>query len=266
MVCDIMCKADPYFRVSSQPFEEDKGPAKAKKGFVSLPVSRAMLDHNAYIRLTDSVIDLIESSTDVNMREAKLLAERYNARKLYKCVAQVTIDQQNEAEVRLFHQSPEEIQLGLLKLDGSHGSLRLESDDIVVSKIKMHHGMKKMNPVANIRCVSSTSWPALFKAPHLLPKAEPIKLSEHRARMPEEQQQIELRLYCRDPRKADLLRHVFEAWISDALAEIEQTLDYPMEPVAVSQTETVEITPMKNEHVSEAKDHLAPYNLDSMLD
>ena len=53
VICDILCKADPYLRIPTS-IPDGRIVGKAKSEYKSLPMSRAMLDPIAFLRLTDS--------------------------------------------------------------------------------------------------------------------------------------------------------------------------------------------------------------------
>jgi hypothetical protein len=65
MVVDILKKADLHYLI---------------KG---LPISRAVVDQKAFVRLRDTIIALIVESTSEELKPARELAERFTARQLY---------------------------------------------------------------------------------------------------------------------------------------------------------------------------------------
>lgn len=71
MVCDILREADLHFHMLVNNVDRP------------LPISRAFLDPDAYLRLTDSILDLILHSTSPELESARNLAERYFARDFY---------------------------------------------------------------------------------------------------------------------------------------------------------------------------------------
>jgi HD superfamily phosphohydrolase len=69
MVIDILKKADLHYLI------------KGKDQL--LPISRAVLDQEAFLQLKDTIIDSIAESTSEELRPARELAKRFLARKLY---------------------------------------------------------------------------------------------------------------------------------------------------------------------------------------
>ena len=70
LICDILCKADPYFRISTTASGHF---GKAKKKFSSLPMSQAMLDPVSFMELNDSVIEWILHDPDPRLAGAQKL-------------------------------------------------------------------------------------------------------------------------------------------------------------------------------------------------
>ena len=67
MISDILALADPYYRLPG----------------TKLPISLAMANPDAYVKLKDSIIDIIELTDDDYLQPARELIERYRSRKLY---------------------------------------------------------------------------------------------------------------------------------------------------------------------------------------
>ena len=93
MVIDILAKADPYFRIPTL-MESEQGVKSVK--VKELPISRAMENPTSYLRLKDSVLDQIMATTSPELREARLLIEKYQKRDLYSMAFKKQINFLNE--------------------------------------------------------------------------------------------------------------------------------------------------------------------------
>ena len=69
MVVDILKLADPFYRIVL--------------GDQKLPMSRALVNPEAYCRLKDTIIEIIAESTSEELKPARELAQRFLARDLY---------------------------------------------------------------------------------------------------------------------------------------------------------------------------------------
>ena len=135
MISDIMALADPYYRLPGS----------------KLPISLAMSNPDAYVKLKDSIIDVIDLTDDENLQPAKELIERYRGRKLYKRVAEQPVSLNVAWTERLWHMDQEAIVEGMLEL--SDRSMNLSSSDIIIDKMEMHFGMKEENRKFQVTCV-----------------------------------------------------------------------------------------------------------------
>jgi HD superfamily phosphohydrolase len=125
MISDIFALADPYYRLPSS----------------KLPISLAMCNPDAYLKLKDSIIDIIESTDDEHLQPAKELIERYRSRNLYKRVAEQPISTNLAWATTLWEMDEEEITHELV----IRSCTDVSSSDIIVEKIDMHFGMKEEN-------------------------------------------------------------------------------------------------------------------------
>ena len=212
MVCDILCKADPYFRLSTAPYVRRRDNGKRKKG--SIPISRAMIDPNAFLRLRDSIIEEIANSKDENMEEAAELAGRFLIRDLYKCIIWHCIDQEDHCDKALWEMTHEEIKERLLEFESGlhHDEL---GDDIVIDKFTMHHGQKDMNPIENVRIITGRAVMRNLKVKDSrdLPMAEKPKTRDYKAQTPIEQQQRVVCVFCRTKANCTAIERAFREWI-----------------------------------------------------
>lgn len=126
MIADILTLADPYFRLS-----------KSK-----LPISLACYDADAYLKLKDSIIDIVEENDHDLLKDAKDLIERYRRRKLYKTVAEQKISTSVSWTLNFWEMDSEMIKQELIDRSAMRD---LSSDDIIVEKLQFHFGMKSEN-------------------------------------------------------------------------------------------------------------------------
>ncbi|KAL7580019.1 hypothetical protein ACA910_005007 [Epithemia clementina (nom. ined.)] len=232
MVCDILCKADPYFRLSTSPYAGHPTPDGPGRKSPSLPISRAMMDGYAFIRLRDSIIEEIANSTQANMEEASHLAGRFLVRDLYKCIFDQGVDERDRADKQLWSMSEEEIIKSFMEfmagyrnecndkentLSSIHNKLDhvIVPEDILIDKFIIHHGQKDRNPIENIRVVSDKTMKRELKVTNLcdLPVAGRPDIDHFKAQTPIEQQQKTIRVYCRTKAKCSLLGQSFRAWV-----------------------------------------------------
>ena len=127
MISDILALADPYYRLPGS----------------KLPISLAMTNPDAYVKLKDSCIDVIELTDDDNLRPAKELIERYRSRKLYKRVAEQPVCTDLAWTQTLWEMDEEKIAQDIVDLSDS--SMNIKSSDLAINKMKMDFGMKKTN-------------------------------------------------------------------------------------------------------------------------
>eukprot|EP00986_Skeletonema_menzelii_P000285 scaffold82_cov135-Skeletonema_menzelii.AAC.5 len=161
MISDILALADPYYRLPGS----------------KLPISLAMTNPDAYVKLKDSIIDTIELTDDENLQPAKELIERYRSRKLYKRVAEQSISSNVAWSQALWQMDQKEIVEGILEL--SDGYMNLSSSDIIVDKMEMHFGMKEENPVSHMRFLTKASLIQTRNKPEDLPIAMKVDESDY---------------------------------------------------------------------------------------
>lgn len=233
MICDILCAADPYFRIPFGP-STTTGPGQAKREYDGLPISRACLDPPTYVRCRDSIIDQIANTTQENLREARDLILRLWSRDMYKCAICKVLDMDDPHERRLWSLSEHDILEGMLQVRGVHRDPRtgepvqLGRDDVLVHRCNIHHGSKDRNPVLQIRFLEKGQLVGLSsRRLQELPEAAPAEESRCRARLPGTFQENSVRVYARDPAKQALVRHVFDQWLHELHGEMELTEDLP---------------------------------------
>jgi HD superfamily phosphohydrolase len=253
MICDIFCYADPYLRLAlncdDDDDDDDDDDARStdsskKPPYKDLPLSRAMLDENAYLRLRDgAVLSMISNSTDPKLRKARKLVRRYQARDLYKMAAEQALDcdlneydraiwgakddendmdQASKKEVceGLSEKRIEEEMLELADtLDWEYRSkdgqvLRLHKDDFMVKKTSMHCGQKTRNPLTRVRFLKEDgeTMARRAKAFDNLPVATECEEVDYRYKIPKTFESRVLRVYVPDKERRDLASRVFFKW------------------------------------------------------
>ena len=180
MIQDIFSLADPFIRIpvtNKQSNDNQLRTGETKKEYTWLPMSKAVLDMNAFQRLDDSIIDLIESKEDVpGLKDAQALIHRLRCRDLYKCKGTVSISLNDPKDEKLWDMTENQIKNDLLSLSGTHddgngGLKKLEAHDFIVEKCSVHHGSGKENPLNNMVFVQKRDEIALNQPWQSLPLA-----------------------------------------------------------------------------------------------
>lgn len=162
MLCDVLMKAEPTFRIHLPSGQ-------------ALSISQAAHNPEAFLKLTDRILDRIEDSDAPGLEEAKDLLERIKYRDLYSCVVSCRLNEDSNGEI--WGMTDEEIHGEMMDLvncagdqednsfivmddddddkDENHGDENdndaligmLKEDDFIVEVRKIHKGKKKENPV-----------------------------------------------------------------------------------------------------------------------
>lgn len=92
--------------------------------------------------------------------------------------------------------------------------MELKEEDLIVEKMHIHYGMKSQNPVDRLRFFPKHS--------NLQPNAVARRIDEcvYETVLPRVFEDRAIRLFCRDPEKADAARTVFEKWCEEANAQM----------------------------------------------
>lgn len=203
MVCDIFLLAEPTFRISTRRDEDDDGEEEEVEKHLSLPISRANTHPNSYLKLKDSVLDIIAMSDDPQLKRARQLVNRLQSHNLYKRVIEQpipgkpgTFDESWHDEV--WNMSEQDI-INLIVKHGQIGGreMGLKAQDIIVEKRKIHHGMKESNPVSCMRFIPKSQLTKLREAPENLPVAVQVHESDYECAIPRVFLQRTLRIFCR---------------------------------------------------------------------
>lgn len=229
MVCDILLLADPYIRLSTESEGDGTTVIHRKNGnlktgeAMSLPISRANLNPQSYLRLKDSILDIIEVNTSPELAPARKLLNRFRAHKIYKKVAECKIISSDGKSIDMpwqrilwemgeLEMSKEIVQCGQLHQDST---INLKEDDIIIEKRSIHHGMKAENPVSQMRFLPKTQLSKLRENAENLPVAWEIDEKEYECCIPRAFLQRTLRVYCRDFNKdtSDFLTTCYHQFI-----------------------------------------------------
>jgi len=202
MLVDILKHADLHYLL--------KG-----KNHKALPLSRAVLDSEAFYRLKDdAVIENIANSDLEAMKPAQILAERFLCRDLYKLSGEKIVDLTNPYEKELWEvaeSNPNQIAREIYevkgkRVDDSDGrEIVVEFEDIVVNCSTWHCGRKDANPLEAVRFVEKRD----LGRP-TIPMGKEIK-PPHSCFYYDSQRSC-IRIFCRDPAKQELLAHMVEDW------------------------------------------------------
>ena len=201
MVCDILFKADLHKLIPSMKYPE------------GLPISRAMHDPECYLLLRDSIIDTIAAETDPSLREAQDLIKRLESRDHYKFVASQEI---YGDFIALWGKTKDQIKEELSSMQTRHDAVgQLCSNDIIVEKRKIHHGMNEHNPVSLMRFLPKREMFALDRDINKLPEAKQIIEDNYSSHTPREFFKKTIRIFSRSrsPGKVELLDHTFRQWV-----------------------------------------------------
>jgi HD superfamily phosphohydrolase len=219
MICDILCLADPYFRLARPP-SDSSGVAESE----GLPMSRAMLAAHTYVLLRDSVIDQIANTTTAELAPARRLIARLWARDLYKCIGTKVLNPSNTVDLQLWKTSESDIIHQILALGDGNGSLTLDEEDLFVHKIYIHCGQKDQNPLSKMRFCNMSQ----IKLPVTeLPTAVEVEETAYEAIIPRSFMSNLVRIYCRDPYKLDQAQLVYYNWLDkmkkeESVAQVEE--------------------------------------------
>ncbi len=281
MICDILLLSDQFFRVST--LDEGDGTKSSYSSQrtssypQSVPISRAMMYPSAYIKLTDSIICMIQNTFDERLRPARMLINRWKARKLYKMIGSFDFIPQSNWHVNLWNLGEDDIRDEITKLSKvcKRGQITgddekkdqdvgkgAQFDDIIVEKRKIHHGKKEKDPVSFVRFLPKIY---LLNLRNLstedLPEAIVASEEIYYCDMPRSFMKQTLRVFCRTHGMEEFLYHVYLQYIEyrkdgkglKYLDNVGASIDDHNNPAILSQ-ETDMGTPLvaKNRHFSES--------------
>lgn len=223
MLCDILCLADPYFRL-----ETDDGER--------YPISRAVLKSDYLKSLDDNVLSLIYHSKDPKLAEARALFRNLKRHKIYKCAVDCPLDiesmalndmegaerqaiQDSKRDRRVWAMSDKQIKDGMMleknrwkEASGVESeALILDANDFVIEKFYMHHGRRDKNPLSGMRFFDEMN-EKLIGPIEDLPIATECNYSHYSSIIPVSLQKAGVRIFCREESKRGLVNHVFLQW------------------------------------------------------
>jgi HD superfamily phosphohydrolase len=206
LIRDILLKADPYFEIV--------------EGF---NISRAINNPDAFCYLKDSVIDLIEFSSNKLLEDAHALIRRLRNRDLYKqiCLKPLNVEQENI----LVDSSEESMKARMLKVARDCKAVVpfdldfFFQEELIIELRTIHHGMKDKNPTDYCRFLSKPK-PLIVKHIDELPVAEQLDETEYLSHLPRKFQEISLMAFSRCSQKDtqrtakhEFCRHLIEQWL-----------------------------------------------------
>uniref|UniRef100_A0A665T5K9 Deoxynucleoside triphosphate triphosphohydrolase SAMHD1 n=1 Tax=Echeneis naucrates TaxID=173247 RepID=A0A665T5K9_ECHNA len=186
MISDAFLKADKYIQ-----FEGSE-----KKPFT---ISTAIDDMKAYIKLTDNVFEQILHSSTPELDEARNILDNIVRRRLYKCLGQTQPDTPLSDMIEKWEAELAEA----IPLSGSQ-DVCLQPEDFIINVIDMDYGMKKKNPINNVR----------FYCKDDIITAVQIRKNQVSKLLPEQFAEQLIRVYCkkRDRKILEAAKKHFVQW------------------------------------------------------
>jgi len=228
MICDILCRADPYLRLQSYSGE-------------TFPISRACFKSDFLLRLDDTILTLIAHSTDERLKEARELYRRFKRHDFYKCAVDHSLDidqlivddedlegeelkkvEESRRDKSVWEMEENEIETGMLEEIRIWGNeeqnicsdsvTNLKANDFVVNKFCMHHGSGNKNPLLRMRFYDKMNEEKICGPIDGLPMAEQIQESKHSSILPRAFQKVGIRVLVRDDSKRGIVNQLFHQW------------------------------------------------------
>uniref|UniRef100_A0A665TDU5 Deoxynucleoside triphosphate triphosphohydrolase SAMHD1 n=1 Tax=Echeneis naucrates TaxID=173247 RepID=A0A665TDU5_ECHNA len=189
MISDAFLKADKYIQ-----FEGSE-----KKPFT---ISTAIDDMKAYIKLTDNVFEQILHSSTPELDEARNILDNIVRRRLYKCLGQTQPDTPLSVTQDMIEKWEAEL-AEAIPLSGSQ-DVCLQPEDFIINVIDMDYGMKKKNPINNVR----------FYCKDDIITAVQIRKNQVSKLLPEQFAEQLIRVYCkkRDRKILEAAKKHFVQW------------------------------------------------------
>lgn len=249
MICDILALADAFYKISNL----DVGDEDAIEP-LWFRISEAMKDPNVFVKLKDSIIDILEMTTADNLFPARQLIKRLRCHNFYKCVIARSI-RPGQVDDFLWTMSEEQIVERIMQIVKEHKRVvDLNQDNIIVEKRTIHHGKGDQNPVNFMRFLPKEKLPLLKNDIANLPDAVQVDEETYASHIPRSFAEYTVRVYCRgSAEEGELLSHVFLQMDND-LKEIPICTEVPYDiedtkanagPVELSQDSPGQYTPHK---------------------
>ncbi|KAF8341439.1 uncharacterized protein EI90DRAFT_1737823 [Cantharellus anzutake] len=172
-----------------------------------LKIAERRYDPKKYLYLTDSVLDEIERSTDPALAGSRAILARLRRRDLYKLVESKVLPGMFR-DLWKPHVTPESVAREAARFETDRGheseSLVLNASDIIVDWATLHCGMKDKDPMQLVRFYSKQSRNRSFV----------VRVDEGSFLLPNRWEELQLRVYTRDPKKQILAQTAFRALLS----------------------------------------------------
>ena len=217
MVCDIMCYADPFFRLVVPPELMDATRGSHEQQYPELSISRAMLNVQTFLRLRDSIVDMIANTRDENLRKAREVIHRLEEGDLYKMVGTKKIDAKKSTDQDLWALEDADIARQMVAMRGNHDTgVELDLDDLIVEHCEIHCGCKDVNPLSRMRFLKKEQMSKIDCVSLAdLPVAQVEEEANYEADIPRVFQENSIRVFCKHPSKCELANHVFNQWLEE---------------------------------------------------
>uniref|UniRef100_A0A3B4EUB0 HD domain-containing protein n=1 Tax=Pundamilia nyererei TaxID=303518 RepID=A0A3B4EUB0_9CICH len=169
----LLADKDPYIQI-----EISNGNGTSKK----VPLSKAKDKMEAYMKLTDQVIERILNSSSDSLKEAREILHRVMTRDLYRCVGQATVCSYVFMYVPVLQEMTESLKK--LVKDIPEGG----EDEFVIINVTLDYGMEDNDPISK----------AFFYRKDKPDKAIPISKSKVSKLLPEHFSDEILRVYWKN--------------------------------------------------------------------
>lgn len=229
MITDALVLADPFIKIPGT-----KTPACPSGEY---QMSECIEDMQAFSKLNDSILDIIAftrappGAAGDALRKAQSIIERIRNRDLYVCVGQTSFKtgdsislmkeddikdemmfySRSDSDVDMFDSETEERGAGLgHKGSRRSGSPPLNSDDIIVEKMHIHHGRKGKNPVDRLRFFPKRIQNVNHTKETIIGRK--VDEGKYEAILPRTFEQRAVRVFCRSADKTEAVRRAFDSW------------------------------------------------------
>ncbi|XP_029363303.1 deoxynucleoside triphosphate triphosphohydrolase SAMHD1-like isoform X1 [Echeneis naucrates] len=189
MITDAFLKADKHIMTEGS-------------GGESYCLSEAIDDMQAYTKLTDNVFEQILHSSTPELDEARNILDNIVRRRLYKCLGQTQPDTPLSVTQDMIEKWEAEL-AEAIPLSGSQ-DVCLQPEDFIINVIDMDYGMKKKNPINNVR----------FYCKDDITTAVQIRKNQVSKLLPEQFAEQLIRVYCkkRDRKILEAAKKHFVQW------------------------------------------------------
>ncbi|PKY38250.1 HD phosphohydrolase domain-containing protein [Rhizophagus irregularis] len=164
----------------------------------TLKISDSIFDANEYLKMDDTILNKIEYSDDPSLKKSKDIIKRIRKRDLYKFVDGFLVpndlkDKLTEKEIN------EEKIIAYQNNDG------LKVDDIIVNRLVLNYGMKNENPVDHVKFYNKNLPNKVFK----------LEKSQVSYLVPEQFEELNIRIFTKDHKKIDPIRNCFKELLKE---------------------------------------------------